>query len=151
MEYWISRSCKSCGHEDKLELTKVQSAFHLYDTSAIWTQECSVCKSVECQIIQHPLVKLDQELLDIWGHNPQLAMMPQDEELFLAEIEYLPIILQAIDEKRYLPAKLNILLEALCILLYDNVVDSFEYSLEENLKRKQIADTVKPELERVDK
>ena len=146
MEYWVSRRCKSCGQEDKLELTKLQSAFELYDTSTIWTQLCSVCKSDECESLHHPLVKLDQELLDIWGNNPHLAMMSQDEELLLAEIEYLPIILRAIDNKEYLPSKVNVLLEALCILVYDNLANASKYSPEENLKRKQIADLVKPEL-----
>ncbi len=56
-----------------------------------------------------PLLKLDKQLLDIWGNNLQLTLMEQDEELLLAEVEYLPMILQAIDEKQYLPAKINTL------------------------------------------
>lgn len=146
MDFWVTRSCKTCGYEETIELAKMDAAFHLYDSAALWKKECPACKSTECKSVSYPLVKLDKQLLDIWGNNLQLTLMEQDEELLLAEVEYLPMILQAIDEKQYLPAKINTLLEALCVLLYDNLANSFEYSPKENLLRAHIVNRVKPEL-----
>jgi hypothetical protein len=148
MEYWITRSCRSCGSEDHIELTKEEAAFHLYDWKSVEQKACTVCGSTHCKSIAQHLVKLDLALLDQWGTNAQLRISDQDEHIILAEVDYLPIMLDAIDNQRYLPAKTNTLLEAVCVLLYDHVVNPFEYSPEENLKRSQVADSVRPELQK---
>jgi len=80
--------------------------------------------------------------------NAHLKISDQDEHLTLAEVDYLPMILDAIDHQQYQPAKIDTLLEAVCVLLYDHVVNPFEYSPEENLRRSQIADSVRPELQK---
>lgn len=145
MKYWVGRTCKDCGNEDRVELTKEQVAFQLYDKS-IERKVCSVFHSIQWQSIHHQIIKIDKALLAQWGADSNLAFLEQDEELILAEIEYLPIILEAIDAKGYLPGKITTLLEALCVLLYDNVANSEEYSQEENQKRQQVASEVIPEL-----
>ena len=146
MEYYLKRICEDCKNVDSFELTKVDAAFELYDSSEIWHTPCSKCRSVNCESIEHSHPKLDRELLDIWGNDLKINLMEQDEELFLAEIEYLPLILQAIDESKYFKSKINILIESLCVLLYDNTVQDDCYSSEENKERQRIANIVKPEL-----
>jgi len=54
------------------------------------------------------------------------------------------MLLKAIDEEKYLKRKINVLIEAICILLYDNIVSLDEFSEQENIERKIIADKVIP-------
>ncbi len=56
------------------------------------------------------------------------------------------MVLRAVDEQLYLPWKIDLLLSSLCVLLYEHTADPDEYTPEENLDRKQIADRVRPEL-----
>lgn len=146
MEYTVDRSCKDCKNIDKFGLSKNEAAFQLYDKDKIWTSECSACGSINCKSISLKPPKYDKELLDLWGHDGQLFFMEQDEGLLLAEVEYFPMILNAIDKSEYLKGKIGILVESICILLYDNTAHSEEYSDEENMKRNEIADMVRSEL-----
>jgi len=82
----------------------------------------------------------------MWGNDPELRVLDQDEELILAEFEYLPMLLNAIDDSSYMGAKTDILIEAICILLYDYSVVSEEYSDPEKVEREQIAQQVRQEL-----
>lgn len=146
MEYKLIRTCKDCNNVDSFSLTRIEAAFELYDLNAIWKTPCSNCGSINCKSLAHHHPTLDKELLDMWGHNPELFLMEQDQELFLAEIEYFPMLLQAIDESKYLKSKIDILIEAVCVLLYDNTVAPEEYSDKENQERENIAVKVRPEL-----
>lgn len=152
MQYKLTRTCKDCKNEDSFSLTKVEAAFELYDSSVIWNTPCSNCDSVNCESLGHHHPKLDKELLDLWGNDSELYLMEQDEELFLAELEYLPMILESIDEGRYPSRKTNVLIESICVLLYDNTASRYEYSKEENEERENIAKKVRPELvKRIDR
>ncbi len=146
MAHWLTRTCKNCGWEDQIAFTRREAAFGLYDAAAIREKACSRCGSTECLNIARRFVTLDQELLDEWGMDAGLTLMQQDEELLLAEVHYLPMILRAVDEQLYLPGKIDALLTSLCVLLYDHTVNPEEYSPAENRQRKQIADRVRPEL-----
>ncbi|MGH2667192.1 hypothetical protein [Flavobacterium sp.] len=149
MEYKLKRKCADCGHVDFIFLTKIEAAFELYDTNEIWKSLCSKCHSEKCNSLIHAHPKLDEEILNIWGYDSNLFLMEQDEELFLAEIDYLDMILEKIDDASYLKAKIDILIEAVCILLYDNTFadDNYDdYSDAENKQRKEIADFVRPQL-----
>ncbi len=146
MEYKLTRTCKDCKHIDSIELTKVEAAFELYDSSKIWKMPCSNCGSISCESLGQHHLTLDKELLDIWGYNPELFFMEQDQELLLAEYKYFHMLLEAIDESKYLKSKIDVLVEAICILLYDNTVSPEEYSYKENKERESIAEKVRPEL-----
>ena len=146
MEYKLSRGCKECENVDLFGLTKIEAAFELYDSSQIWKTPCSKCGSVNCKFLGHDHPKLDQELLDIWGNSPELFLMSQDEELFLAEIDYLPMTLKAIDESKYLKRKIEVLVESVCVLLYDNSASPEEYTDNENKEREKAATLVRTEL-----
>ncbi|MBD2766607.1 hypothetical protein IC235_01715 [Hymenobacter sp. BT664] len=82
----------------------------------------------------------------MWGDDPGLRFLDQDEELILAEFEYLPMLLNAIDDSSYTGAKINILIEAVCILLYNYSHESEEYSDSEKVEREQIAKQIRQEL-----
>jgi len=82
----------------------------------------------------------------MWGNDRELRFLDQDEELMLAEFEYLPMLLNAIDDSSYMGAKIDILIEAICILLYDNTSGSEEYSDSENVDRERIARQIRQEL-----
>ena len=146
MKYKVSRTCKNCGNVEETILTKVEAAFELYDSRAIWNQACTACGSKECKSISSHTPSLDEELLDIWGNDPELFFWQQDQELFLAEYDYFPLLLNAIDKSNYPKAKIDVLIEAICILLYDNTYPSQEFSKEEMAEREAIADKVRPEL-----
>ena len=104
------------------------------------------CGSDKAYSLQHAHPKLDKEILDIWGNDPKLFLMIQDEEIFLAEYDYFPMLLKAIDESKYPKSKIDVLIEAICVLLYDNTVAPEEYSEKENRERESIAKKVRPEL-----
>lgn len=146
MKYQLRRKCKDCNNEDLFEFSKIQAAFELYDINEIWNTKCSNCNSINCASIIHPHVKLDKEILDFWGNNEKLYLNPQDEEIILAEMHYLPLIIESISEGKYLKQKNNILIESLCILLYDNTIESDEFTVEENIERDKNAKIILPKL-----
>lgn len=146
MEYKLTRTCKDCKHVDSIELTKVEAAFELYDSNKVWNTPCSNCGTTNCESLGSYHPKLDKQLLDMWGSDPELFLMEQDQELLLAEYEYFHILLKAIDESKYLKSKIDVLIEAICVLLYDNTVSPEEYSDKENRERESIAEKVRPEL-----
>uniref|UniRef100_UPI0040493ADF hypothetical protein n=1 Tax=Flavobacterium sp. TaxID=239 RepID=UPI0040493ADF len=146
MKYQLIRTCKDCKNENAFEFTKIQSAFKLYDSNEIWKKKCSKCNSQNCSSLHHPFVKLDKEILDIWGNDEKLYLNPQDEEIILAEMDYFPLIITSIYEDKYLKRKIEILLESICILLYDNTVNQEEYDDDENHIRQKNAEIILPEL-----
>ncbi len=77
------------------------------------------------------MLSLNEELLKEWALNSNAYLMPQDEELFLANETYFEIILKTLDDDNILENKRNILLDALCILIYDN-------SNDKNLKKDEV-------------
>lgn len=149
MKYLLIRTCKDCQNEDIFEFTKIQAAFELYDSSELWKKNCSKCNNTNCSSIQHPYVKLDQEIFDLWGKDEKLFLSPQDEDIILAEMDNLPMILAAIYEEKYLSSKISTLIESLCVLLYDNTVKCNDYTEEENQKREKNAQIIRPELIRI--
>lgn len=118
--YNITRTCKNCKNEDIIYLTKREAAFELYNSNAIWNFPCSKCNSTECCSISKSLINLDKYLLLEWAKDVELHLMPQDEELFLAEERYINLLLDIIDNYEILPNKKKLIIEALCIIIYDN-------------------------------
>ena len=142
MKYYFYKTCDECNNDDSYEINKFEAAFETYDFDV----PCSKCGSKKYSSIGHQRPELDKELLDIWGSNTELHFMQQDEELLLAELENLPMILKAIDESKYHKRKIDVLIEAICVILYNNTFSPEEFSEKENLERKTIADQVRPEL-----
>lgn len=145
MEIKILRTCKQCGNTDEYSISKFEAAFSTRD-KIVYNKKCSKCDSHKYASISYPIPDLDKEILDKWGNDPKLFFMDQDEDLILAEENNLPLFLEAIDNKLYPQAKLNILLSAICVLACDNIVGSEEYTIGENRSRKAKADKVLNEL-----
>ena len=83
------------------------------------------CKNCSSSIFStsYQTPDLDFELLKEWATNPDLYLMPQDEELLLADEKYLENILCILDTVSISDQKRNLLLDALCIIVYDNTVE----------------------------
>lgn len=145
MEFLAHKQCKKCRNIDKYSLTKIEAAFSLKD-DFIYNQACSKCGDKNYINYSRDLVAIDQELLDIWGNNLSYQFLDQDEDLLLADMQYMPILLNAVDNNIYPQEKLNIIILALCILLYDNTGDYSQYSAEESKKIQQNAAIIQAEL-----
>jgi hypothetical protein len=122
--YYIERTCKVCANCDRFELTKNQKAFELFDFNTIWNSRCSKCGSTNCESIGGPAIELDKELMLDWGRDPNLSLMEQDEELLLADGKYVDLMIDILDHEDILANKRKILVEALCIIVYDNLVET---------------------------
>jgi len=141
MEFISEKVCKDCGNTDVFTLTKIEAAFSIED-SAIQKTACTKCGSFKWSSYWHNKPDLDGELLDAWGNGPNLSFLDQDEDIILAEEANVPLFLDAIDKQNYPQKKLNILLAALCIMVYDNVIADEEYTEQENIRRRKTADKV---------
>lgn len=92
----IIRECSECGHQNEIEVSKKEAAFELVDVNTILGQSCEKCSSKKVTTsYQRP--DLDFELLKEWATNQELFLMPQDEELLLADGNYLNDILAILD------------------------------------------------------
>ncbi len=114
---------------------------------------CPACGSRKCAGVACPMATLTPSLLDEWGRDQQLSVEEQDEAIILADPENLPLILRGLECLSYIASKKRVLLEALCVMLYDAIVeqDYVTYTVEEKRERLAIAEKVKPELvKRVD-
>ena len=146
MDYKVTRTCKKCKNEDSFALSKFDAAFEEYDSNLYWNKSCSKCGSKKCYSLSHHRPELDKEILDIWGKNSKLTLMQQDEEFILSEVEFLPMIINAIDNSEYLDSKINTLLQVVCIMLYDQTIAPEEFTKKENQERELIAKKIRPEL-----
>ncbi|MES2765802.1 MAG: hypothetical protein V4642_08040 [Bacteroidota bacterium] len=117
--YKIERTCSNCGHKQQIEVSKREAAFEIYDISKLLPPECIQC-SGKSFITSYQTPNLDKELLEEWAADLELSLMPQDEELLLAEGEYLEMILEVLDNPETLKQKQVVLMEALCVIIYDN-------------------------------
>ena len=120
--YRITRECAQCGHQEEIEVSKREAAFELVDVNAILGQSCKKCSSTNFSTsYQRP--DLDFELIEEWATNQELFLMPQDEELLLAEGNYVNDILNILDTVSITDQKRNLLMDALCVIVYDNSID----------------------------
>ena len=118
MKYSLIKTCK-CGNDYEVSLTKKEAAFDLYNKT-IWNSRCSKCGSTECLSIGLDKPDFDKELMLEWGNNHDLHFSEQDEDLMLADEKNIDLILDIIDNHSILNEKRNILIEALCVIIYDN-------------------------------
>jgi len=148
MKHALIKICK-CGNRDAVGLTKREAAFDLYeDCKEIWDTKCSKCGSKKWYSSQVTKPDYDKELMLEWGNNLDLFFMEQDEGLMLAEEKYIDLILDTIDNHKILDHKRTILVEALCVLIYDNSGELLgkEINLKEVENRSKIASRVAKEL-----
>ena len=117
--YKIERTCTVCGHAERLDVTKREAAFELFDVEKALGQVCKKCSSTSfTTAYQRP--DLDFHLLKEWATNSDLYLMPQDEELLLADEKYVDMILEVLDTISIPDNKRDLLMDSLCVIVYDN-------------------------------
>ncbi|TPN88881.1 hypothetical protein [Aquimarina algicola] len=117
----IERECLKCGTIQSLTVTKKEAAFDLIDYDRVLGVKCPKCFNKQFSITFQN-VTLDLDILKEWSLDSELYLQEQDEELLLADELYLDIVLKTLDTHKILDHKRNILLEALCIIVYDNTI-----------------------------
>jgi len=106
-------------------VSKTDAAFELVDIDKVLGNACQICSSSSfTTTYQRP--DLDYELLKEWATSPDLSLMPQDEELLLADEKYVDMILQVLDTISIPEHKRDLLIDALCIIVYDNTIDNLQ-------------------------
>ena len=132
------KTCK-CGNVNSIEVSKRDSAFELKD-SFVYGLECEKCGKKDFSSISSSKPKVDEELLKEWAENTDLYFSSQDEDLLLAqEFDNIDLYLRFIDKENIDIGKRNTLIEALCVMIYDNA------GTDENEKL-EIVNTVSSEL-----
>ena len=117
--YKIERACTICGHTDELIVTKREAAFELFNVSKALGKLCKKCSSMSFTT-SYAKPNLDFDLLKEWATNLELHLVEQDEDLLLADEQYLDMILQVLDTIAVPDHKRDLLMEALCVIVYDN-------------------------------
>lgn len=143
--YKIERTCSNCKLEEQIIISKRQAAFGLVNIDEMLGVKCPKC-SGDKFTVSYRMPMLDQEILAEWAKEERLYLAPQDEELLLADEQYLEIIFNVLDDLRTLVRKKYILLDALCVIVYDNsTVDEnlINPCLDLKLKRRVLAELAK--------
>jgi hypothetical protein len=133
---YIIRQCKNCSHRQRFDYPKREIAFGLHNDDPFM---CSKCNSTVSHISDEYCSKLDDVIMAEWAVSPDLYLMEQDEELMLANTNYLELIFKYLDDPKTISGKKVILIEALCVLVYDEIKNQKDILLLTNLKEKLIA------------
>ena len=134
--YTIERTCSNCGNKEQISVSKKEAAFELVDINEVIEKKCKKCtESTFSTSFERP--DLDFELLKEWATNSDLYLMPQDEELLLADEKYLENILNILDSVSIPDQKRYLLMDALCVIVYDNTVEDNQQK-DETLKHRVV-------------
>jgi hypothetical protein len=115
--YQYSRHCTKCGWSEERALGKRDAAFQLVPSRG---EPCPNCSAHSWSGgLEQP--NLTPELLTEWATDATLYLMDQDEELLLANEAYVETLLSVLDKGVALPQKHGIIIEALCIIVFDNL------------------------------
>jgi hypothetical protein len=144
--YLLTKTCLQGKHLNKFNLTKIEAAFEKYSFQKYSQVPCSQCGDTIPASMSCESPKIDQELLDLWGNDTSLYFSSQDEDVILAQVNYLSMLLKAVDEQQYLESKIGTLIAALCVMLYDNLIGDEEEKAKEKMQRQKNVEKVKPEL-----
>jgi hypothetical protein len=132
--YKIERTCSTCGHIQQITVSKREIAFELVNINDVLGDKCEKCSKTTFSL-SYEKPDLDFELLKYWSTNLDLYLMPQDEELILADEKYLDMVLEILDKVEIPDQKRNLLIDALCILVYDNSIEDNSNKDDELKKR----------------
>lgn len=150
-QYTLERHCAACGHCNRVLLSREQAAFDLYDRERLWQHTpCSRCGACKTASLACDKPDLDAALLELWAQQPDWHFFQQDEDLYLAELAYLPLLLQTFDAAPLTPAKKAVLASALCMLLFNALpasADSNETALQKQQQRQQLLSVLRPRCE----
>lgn len=145
-EYKISRTCNNCGHHEEIRVSKREAAFELVDIDQRLGPACTKCSATLFSTSYWTVPELDLELLTMWAQDSSLRLMEQDEDLMLADEKYLDNILIIIDTVDIPDHKRNVLMEALCAMVYNNTVNA---SLNGLMLRKRVVGELNKRLDKL--
>ena len=117
--YHISKTCKECGNEYKIGLTKHEAAFSPLANPKLKKMKCPQCGSTEYRVASCPFIEIDEDLLIKWANDNNLHFSEQDEDIILGYRENISLIGEFINRNDILDSKRNILVCALCVVVYD--------------------------------
>jgi hypothetical protein len=84
-------------------------------------------------------IPVDIDILKEWADHPELYLLDQDEDLILAEVRYVDMIVEVLDTVNTSDYKTNILMSALSVIVYENTIDEHSnYAPDIKLKNKVI-------------
>ena len=137
-KYTIERICSNCGNKERINVSKRDAAFELVNINEVLEQKCKKCSATTFSTT-YERPDLDFELLKEWATNDDLYLMSQDEEMLLADKKYLENILGILDNISIPDQKRNLLMDALCVVVYDNSVED-NSDKDEKLKKRVIGE-----------
>jgi hypothetical protein len=134
----VKRLCGNCRNTDVFYFTKREIAFDLYSMKQIFATPCTRCASTENASLHVKTFPLDKVLLLEWAQHEELHLS-HDDELFLGDRLYLGQLLELLDHHEIVLLKRHIIFEALCVIVYDQLMDDEKPDL-------ALAEQVKAEL-----
>lgn len=117
-----TKKCARCGSVNYFNLTELESAFSSESDKFILKATCLKCGETEYGSMSSPSSGfISDEMFNYWGINNDVCVSPQDEEIILAvENQDIDRYLQGLENNLFLPEKRHRLMQALCVMLYDN-------------------------------
>lgn len=128
-------ACSNCGYKEQLAVSKREAAFGLVSN----TYKCRNCSSAFFLVERE--IPVDIDILKEWALHSELYLLDQDEDLILASKDYLDMILEILNIENISDYKRNILMSALCVIVYDNrteIDDTEKYKPDIKLRNKVI-------------
>ncbi|WFF38108.1 hypothetical protein LU290_07545 [Moraxella nasibovis] len=117
---YIATTYCARNHKNNISLTLLEVAFDLFDKNKLWDTPCTICGG-KIESMSKSDFEITDELFNIWANNPDYQFSEGfDEDLDLAEMKYLPMLLRAIDDKNFPNSKKAVVVGALCALWYNN-------------------------------
>ena len=116
--YLAQQICMDCNNQLATMQSKRDAAF--WTNSKLFPAICGNCGSTRFSE-SRSLPPYDWELVDEWRKDESLKFLDQDEDLMLAEEKYIIYLAQVIDAHDSLRSKKGTAIEALYILVYDNL------------------------------
>lgn len=119
MTYTHFRRCAECGYEEERQLSAREAAFI---ERRCWSSPCGQCGLFPYRSSQEGWnwPAPTEALLEEWIRNDDLRFEDQDEEICIGDAENLPLLERFLNHPDALPSKRQVLLEAICVVLYDH-------------------------------
>lgn len=146
--YPLKRVCK-CGNEETLYLTKEEAAFEPLQDAFVKQNPCKKCGKLKYDSVSIETPEIDDELFALWRDNDEYYFLQQDEDLLLAEMSHLNRLLTAFDDENFPSEKKIVVVNALCVLLFDNLkLPKETYTDEQNAQMQENRAILLPELQK---
>lgn len=70
---------------------------------------------------------MNRELFEQWIHDSDLTVLSQDEDLIIGTGDNLGLLEEFLQRRDVVPGKREVLLSAICVVLYDNFPDDDDH------------------------